>query len=655
MATGKAPWETLYDTPKATQGSGGFAAQQPPWAQEYALDPANRPAPAVESQRLRMAAQGASLGWSDEAEAALRSAFGPGNYDDVIKQIRGEIAAYKQDQPGAALMQEFGGAAAVPGLGFLRLLAGKSPTLLRMLGASTGSGAIMGGTSAAGMQDGSPLERLAAVPGGTALGAVLAPVGAGIGVGGQVVFNKLMDIARRRLGGRGASAVEAELNKMAAAMDMTPEEVAAKVTSGEIMAENATIRDIVRAYTRGGGDAGKVLRESLGRRPGELRATAMETLNKYLAPGMTGNVRKAVTATDDELAKLENAMYENAYGQGAVFTEPLLTAMSSAVKRTRGRAAADLEEAYTAQTGNTPFFKVDSKGDVMFDRAPTLRDAEILRRSLRDLQGAAYSTGRGQGAGKGYEEAEQALRGEIDVASPAIAGARAQAAQRRTAKDMFEDGKSVFSQNADQVDIDFEKLMQSGDVNAVRYYRMGAMDAIRAKMTGGNRTTMLRKLTDPETKEGRILRYVFPGDELDRVVSQLGRATQSAQTAGTVLGGSGTAPTQMQAARIGENISAGEIAGALSGNLFALPSIAAKMISNISPKGLSNTQRRKVAEILVSEDPNVVLNALKDQSGLAKMQEAVARITLRLPGAGAGLGGIAGGVAGASLFQQVGQ
>ena len=654
MTTGLAPWEKVYDTPKATQGPGGSTAQQPPWAQEYALDPANRPAPAVESQRLRMAAQGASLGWSDEAEAALRSAFGPGNYDDVIKQIRGEIAAYKQDQPGAALMQEFGGAAAVPGLGLLGLLAGKSPTLLRMLGASTGSGAIMGGTSAAGMQDGSPLERLAAVPGGTALGAALAPVGAGIGMGGQVVVNKLMDIARRRLGGRGASAVEAELNKMAAAMDMTPEEVAAKVTSGEIMAENATIRDIVRAYTRGGGDAGKVLRESLTRRPGELRATAMETLNKYLAPGMTGNVRKAVTATDDELAKLENAMYENAYGQGAVFTEPLLTAMSSAVKRTRGRAAADLEEAYTAQTGNTPFFKVDSKGEVMFDRAPTLRDAEILRRSLRDLQGAAYTSGRGL-AGGGYKEAEQALRGQIDVASPAIAGARAQAAQRRTAKDMFADGKSVFSQNADQVDIDFEKLMQSGDVNAVRYYRMGAMDAIRAKMTGGNRTTMLRKLTDPETKEGQILRHVFPGDELDRVVSQLGRATQSAQTAGTVLGGSGTAPTNMQAARIGENISMGEVAGAMSGNLFALPGIAAKMISNISPKGLSDTQRRKVAEILVSEDPNVVLNALKDQSGLAKMQEAVARITLRLSGAGAGLGGIAGGMTGASLFQQVGQ
>lgn len=647
---GLAPWDRQYDTQKATQGPGGSAAQLPPWAQDYALDPTNRPAPEVESQRLRMAAQGASMGWSDEAEAAFRSTFGPGQYDDLLKQIRGEIAAYKTAQPEVALGYEIAGAAAVPGPGILRALAGKSPTLARMLLASSGTGAVVGGVSAAGMRDGTPLERIAAVPGGAAVGAALGPVLTGVGMGGQFAIDKVMDFARRRVGNRGASVVEAELQRMAREMDLSPEEVAARVASGEIMAENATIRDIVRAYARGGGEASKVLRESLTRRPGELRETALETLNKYLAPGMTGNVRKAVTATDDELAKLENAMYESAYKKGAVFTAPLLDAMSAAVKRTRGRAAADLEEAYTAQTGNTPFFKISDKGEVMFDRAPTLRDAEILRRSLRDLQGSAYSTGRG-GAGAGYKEAEQALRGEIDVASPAVAGARAQAAQRRSARDMFNDGKTVFSQNADQVDIDFGKLMQSGDMNAVRYYRMGAMDAIRARMAGGNRTTMLRKLTDPETKEGQILRHIFPGDELERVVGDLSRATQSAQAAGAVLGGSGTAPTQMQAARIGSDISPGEIAGALSGNYFALPSIALKLVNRIAPKNMTDAQRKRVADVLVSEDANVVLNALKDQSGMARLQALVARLTSPLPGAGAGIGGGVGGIVGANVMQ----
>jgi hypothetical protein len=650
MATGSAPWDTLYDTPKATQGPGGSSAALPPWAQEYALDPVNRPPAPVESQAIRMMAQGASLGWSDEAEAAFRSTFGPGKYDSTLKQIQKEIAAYKQDQPGSAFAYEVGGAAALPGPGILRLLAGKSPTLARMLVSSSGTGAIVGGATAAGMQDGTPLERLQAVPGGATIGAALGPVAMGAGMGGQVVLDKIMDFARRRLGGRGASVVEKELQRMATDMDMTPDEIAAKVASGEIMAENATLRDLVRAYTRGGGDAGRVLRESLSRRPGELRQGAMDTLNKYLAPGMTGNVRKVVTATDDELARLENALYENAYGQGAVITEPLLNAMSAAVKRTRGRAAADLEEAYTAQTGNTPFFRINSKGEVSFDRAPTLRDAEVISQGLSDLQNVAYLKG-GSGASRGYKDAKEVLRAEVDAASPALAGARAEAAARRTAKDRFSDGKSVFGQNADQVDIDFNALIQSGDVNAVRYFRMGAMDAIRAKMAGGNRTTMLRKLTDPETKEGQILRHIFPGDELDKVVGQLGRANQSAQAAGEILGGSGTAPTKMAEARIGMNLSAGEVAGALSGNLFALPGIAAKMVSKIAPKGLSDAQRKRIADVLVSEDPNVVINALKDESGLAKFQMAVARLTGLLPGAGAGAGGSVGGIVGANIMQ----
>lgn len=631
----------------ATQGGMPDGASSPAMSAP-ALGPSTDAQKPVESQRLRMAAQGASMGWSDEAEAAFRSTFGPGQYDDLLKQIRGEISAYKKDQPYASLAYEIGGAAAIPGPGILRLLAGKSPTLARMLLASSGTGAITGGITAAGMQDGTPIERIAAVPGGAAMGAVAGPALAGVGMGGSIVADKLMDFARRRLGGRGAAVVEAELQRLSREMDLTPDEIAQRVASGEIMAENATIRDIVRAYARGGGDASKVLRESLSRRPGELRGTAMETLNKYLAPGMTGNVRKAVTATDEELAKLENAMYESAYGQGAVITEPLLKAMSAAFKRTRGKAAEDLEEAYTAQTGNTPFFTINKQGEVSFDRAPTLRDAEVIRRSLSDMAFAK----RGSGAGRGYQSAQDVLREEINVASPALNAARADAAVRRKAKDMFNDGKSVFSQNADQVDIDFGKLMQSGDMNAVRYYRMGAMDAIRGRMSGGNRNTMLRKLTDPETKEGQILRHIFPGDELDRVVGQLGRATQSAQAAGEILRGSGTAPTQMQAARIGSDLSAGEIAGALSGNLFALPGIAMKLVRNMAPQNLSDAQRKRVADILVSENANDVLNALKDQSGMARLQALVARLTGVLPGAGAGTGGVLSGVVGANIMQQ---
>jgi len=643
---GLAPWDRQYDTQKATQGPGGSAAQLPPWAQDYALDPAARPKQPAESQRMRMMAQGASLGWSDEAEAAFRSIFPGTKYDDVVKEIRQEINAYKTEQPGVALMQEVAGGM-MTGAGLLRTLAGKSPTLLRLFATAVPVGAIEGGTMAAGLKDGTPLERLTAVPSGALIGATAGPAGVLIGKGAESTLNALTNFARRRLGGRGASIVEKELQRVMRDSELSVDEIIKKIEAGEILAENATIRDTVRAYTRGGGPAGATLREALTRRPGELREDAMQTLNKYLAPSMDGNVRKIVTATDDELAKLENAMYESAYGQGAVITEPLLNAMSAAFKRTRGKAADDLEEAYTAQTGNTPFFTINKKGEVLFDRAPTLRDAEVIRQSLSDMAFAK----RGSGAGRGYQSAQEVLREEINVASPALNAARADAAVRRNAKDMFNDGKDVFSQNADQVDIDFSKLMQSNDMNAVRYYRMGAMDSIRGRMAGGNRTTMLRKLADPETKEGQILRHIFPGDELDRVLGDLGRATQSAQAAGQVLGGSGTAPTQMAAQRIGQSISLEEGANALAGNVFAGLNVARKLVGRLAPANLSPQQRDRIAQIMVSENPDVVRKAFVDESGLAKLQASFQRITGLLPGAGLGMGATLSGVSGANMSQ----
>jgi len=192
---GLAPWDRQYDTQKATQGPGGSAAQLPPWAQDYALDPAARPKQPAESQRTRMMAQGASLGWSDEAEASFRSIFSWHKVDDVVKEIRQEINAYKTEQPGAALMQEVAGGM-MTGAGLLRTLAGKSPTLLRLIGTAAPVGAIEGGTMAAGLRDGTPLERLTAVPSGALIGATAGPAGVLIGKGAESTFNALINFAR---------------------------------------------------------------------------------------------------------------------------------------------------------------------------------------------------------------------------------------------------------------------------------------------------------------------------------------------------------------------------------------------------------------------------------------------------------------------------
>lgn len=623
------------------------ASTPPPLAAAPTLDPAAQQRAPAEPQRMRMMAQGASLGWSDEAEAAFRSMFPGQEYDKVVDEIRGEIGAYKAAQPGSALTYELAGGA-MTGAGLLKSLTGKSPTLARLLATSVPVGGVYGGVSAAGMADGAPLDRLAAMPAGAVIGAMAGPAAVLAGKGVEMTAGGLMDFARRFVGNRGAKIVEKELQRIAVESKLSPDEIIDKVRSGEIMAENATLRDTVRAYTRGGGTAGATLRSALTRRPEQLTNQAIDTLNKSLAPGMTGNVRQAVGMTDDQLKLLEGQMYQSAYGQGGVITQDLLQAMQDAILRTRGKAASALQEGYTAQTGKNPFFTIAEDGSVTFNRAPTVEDAEILRRGLRDLQGEAFQGGRGS-AGGGYKEAEQALRQQIDTTAPAVGAARSQAAQRRAANDAFDQGKTIFGQNADQVAIDFEKII--GDPNSLKYFRAGVMDAIRAKMASGNRTTTMARLADQNTKEGQILRTIFPGDDLDAALGAIGRAAQSRQAAGQVLGGSGTAPTQMAAQRIGQSISPEEGINALSGNMFAVFNIARKVVNNLAPANLTPQQRDRVAQILVSEDPAMVARALQDNSAMAALQQKVARIMSVAPGAALGATSTAAGVAGSNMTQ----
>jgi hypothetical protein len=615
----------------------------------------------VEPQRLRSMAQGLSLGTSDEIEAYVRSKVAGEDFDKTINQIRSELATYREAEPAAALAYEAGGSMLLPG-GALKFALGKSPTLLRVAGATAGVGGVSGGITAAATGEGGLLERSARVPAGVAFGAATGPLGYATGKGLQLGTNALIDMARRRLGGRGAKIVENQIQNIAKETGMSDDEIFKSIMRGDILAENKTIQDIVRAYARGGGEASEILKRSLTKRPEELRGKALDELNRVLFPDAQGNVRRVVGQADEAMRQLEGQQYKSAFGRGGVITQETLGAIEQGIKRSPGAGKA-LQEAYQAQTGKTPFFSIKD-GEVVYDRAPTLQDAEILMRGLRDLADEAFRGGRGS-AGQGYKEAEKMLRTEINKASTlfeqggdvqgyggvyrpvvkTVEQTRKEAAKLRSSRDSFDYGKTIFGQNADQVSIDFEKVTPDN----VKYLRAGVMDAIRNKMATGNKLTFMKRLSDPTTKEGQILRTIYPQDELDKVLDVVGRASRSQEASGAILGGSATAPTQMAANRIGMGISLQEISSAATGNPLAIISAARKMLKSALPEGLTDKQRADVAKVLVSEDPQLVLMALRDDSALAELAKKAQSLTSKAPTGLLGVGSFFGGMSGGNL------
>jgi hypothetical protein len=582
--------------------------------------------PKPETQRIRQFAQGATLNTADEAEAAARSSMFGTKYEDELKQIRSKLSAYQKAYPLESTSYELTGALA-PAVAMAPFTGGTSLAAAPVqagpaLGRLMAMGAAQGGVAAAGSGEGDALNRLKRSVGGAVEGSLMAPVAqqAVKAVGGLV--GGVIDTVRRRVGDRGAKIVETEIARLTKESGLTPDELVDKIAKGEIMAENATLQDAVRVYARGGGNASTILKKALTERPPALRGQAMNELQTGLAGDLDANILKSFRAGEKELVDLEEKLYTQAYAKGGIVNSDMLTAASDALKRTP-ESGRSINEFYKSATGKTPFFKVMDDGEVKWDRMPTLEDMEIIRRGVADAKSKAYTSGSG-GVGKNLGNAELALRAQIDNASLALRDARANVASNRTASEAFDAGRKVFTKSADEIQYDFENLAAKSE-GAAKAFRAGVMDALRNKATLGGRKTMMQNIEDPTSKDGQILRAIFPQDELDSMLATVGRASQSQRAATAILGGSPTGPTQLNAARVGMNISAEEVSNAMSGSPIAIFNVTKKALAKATPT-LSDAQRAQVAQVLVSEDPKFVLNALQDQGGIKKLQDRVSQM-----------------------------
>jgi hypothetical protein len=582
--------------------------------------------PKPETQRIRQFAQGATLNTSDEAEAYSRAAMFGTKPEDELKQIRSKVSAYQKAYPVESVSYELAGALA-PSVAMAPFTGGTSLTAAPVqagpaLGRLMAMGAAQGGISGFASGEGGLADRATRAVGGTIAGGLMAPVAqqAVKAVGGLVTG--VIDTVRRRVGDRGAKVVETEIARLTKESGLTPDELVQKIANGEIMAENATLQDAVRVFARGGGQASTILKKALTERPPALRGQAMNELQTGLAGELDANVLKSFRAGEKELGAVEQKLYTEAYGKGGVITPAMLSAADDALKRAPDSAKL-INEAYQAATGKKPFFTVMPDQSIKWDRMPTLEDMEIIRRGVDSAKNAAFTSGSGA-VGKSLGQAELALRAEIDNASIALKNARANVAANRTASEAFDAGRKVFTKSADEIQYDFENLVAKSE-GATKAFRAGVMDALRNKSSTGAGKTMMQKIEDPASKEGQILRTIFPQDELDKMLATVGRASQSQRAATAVLGGSPTAATLLNANRIGMNISAEEVSNAFSGSPIAIFNVAKKALAKATPT-LSDAQREQVARILVSEDPKFVLNALKDQSGIKMLQDRVTQM-----------------------------
>ena len=604
------------------------------------LDP-NQPEPP--SQIMRSMAQGLTFKTADEIEAYLRTLSG-GDREAALRDIRTNLKNYQAASPIASTVAEGVGSLPYAMLGAPAAATKLVPAIAKVMGV----GAAMGAASGAGGAEGDLYERSV----GGLEGGLYGGGGSGAMFGGFKLLGKiadpLLDLATRKFGGRVSKTVETEIQRLVETTKLTPDEIVQRIANGEPLSENAALAAAVRLLFTQGGESSEIIRQSLTTRPGQLRQGAMQQLQTDLTEGLPTtvqspfgpikptvepNVLKVFKQSELERSQALNAMYDTAYAEGGVVTGPMLSAFRESLKRSPS-AAGEINKLHLAKTGEKPFFNVSESGEITFVRPPNLQDMELARRGIQNDINQMWKSGNGDVA-KELKPFELALRGEINTSSKAIADTRQTASLNKVTSESFDAGKKAFGKSPDQISIDFEEIVAKGP-DAVSAFRAGVMDQIRSRFKNpGDRTALLGKIADPELKEGAILRIIYPQDKVEGILKLASTAAQSQRQAGEVLKGSTTYANMAQAKQQGVNISAQEITSSLSGDPFTIMRVLGKFVTAKSPN-LTPEQKQQVAKILISEDPKVVMNALRDESGLAmlqqKIQSASSRFARTAPG-----------------------
>ena len=595
-----------------------------------------------DDQTARLLAQGASLGFGEEIEALARTPFQSESYTEIRDDLRRKIAAHQERAPMQAMALE-GVGAMIPALA---TMGGSTPLSVanaaRPVVRAMQIGAAEGGVAAVGLSEREGVESLKDAPLGTVFGAATGPAGyyAGKVLGGA--SDRFLEFMRQRSNGRMGTVVENELNRLADNTGMSRDELFERIAAGETMSDNQSLHSTVRSYMSQGGESESMVRNAVTARADSARSSAKEAVEIGLTGGTKGNVLKYAKMKEGEWKKALGQAYDNVFKVDGkkVDASPDLSRQALEVVQRVPEALAELKEIYQVRN-LVPLFKTADNGAIEMNRGPTLEDVEIIRRMTSEQAQVAGRAGRGTLKSE-LMLLEDNLKTNIDGFSPDLKDTRAGWSRMADARDAFDSGKKAFTGDVEAFEILAESVISSGDTAKISAFREGIMSSINTKMSVNGSKRFLAKLANPELREGRVFANVFPEDKQKSALVKLALQGKTQLSYEKIIEGPSTALTNAATKQQNLGIGVDELLGASAGNLASGISVGMKAIKSLAPK-LTDSQRRQITEVLLSEDPEFVKSAIADSGKMAQLQNRVKKLTDMITSGSVGAGGYAAG------------
>ena len=586
----------------------------------------------IPKQRTRAAAQGLTLGFADELEARAVSLASGRPYGEVLDEVRDKLARYKKAYPMSSLGYEAGGAMAPTAISLLLSpftgggsTAATLPTWARVLGIGAAEGAAYGfGTGEGGFG-----ERIDSAGKGAVTGGVGGVVGGKVADLGFTAMKNLADASRRIVGRRGPSVVENEIQRLVQQTGKSPDEIVQDLIDGRILAENRTLAAAIKAMQTG--PATNVIQDFAKTRPALQRGRAADELGQALDSKNPDFPAVANYVADEaELQKQISKDYK------PFKTTKLDQATFDDLKKILERNpqfGSALNELQSLKM-RKPLYSIGDDG-IKFIRRPTVQEAEEVYKVIRD-RGVKLATDKKGTVAGATKDLGKRLKSKLDTAFPKLADARKMAQAKITNADAYKAGEDALSKgDIYRTMMDLDRKFDSPE--ALDAFKMGFLGAIQTGLTKGRQKSLIRKLSNDEFQENMLLRQLLDDAEYDKVVKQLNLAAESEEVASKIINGSITGEVLISKAAQNSKITAGDMLGVFSGNPDAYFRAVSKFANKFS-RDLTDEENLRIAQILVSEDPDLVRNAIIDESGAQKLVDWFANNRYRVA-RGATLGG----------------
>lgn len=537
---------------------------------------------------IRAGLQGLTFGFSDEAEAAVKTLLNKKPYEQNLSAIQFSKEQFEYEEPVKAAVAEVAGS--IP----TAFLAGASavrtaqalpsvtralqtlPTSAKGIAGVTGAGATFGGITGAGTAE--PGQRLEGAKTGAQTGAILAPVTLGLAKAGggavKTVSEKLgipEGAAKIVEATKDIPIVKSITGKTAEYLNLGKDAIQRRADTKIIQAlqrDNLSIQDIktsmdtIRAngykpetILEFGGKATKQLGETVASYPG-ARATA-ETLVEERKSGAANRIltdfQQAFKVDADPLDIANNViklrqstsapLYQAAYQKDALIGGEAIDKLMQdpAFKRAYDRANR-LAQREVDEAGNiigTALPELKEKGNV-FD----LRTIDRIKRGIdAEINFSKLPT---SGLEKTEVDSIKNLRSvfmsNVDNQAPVeYKQARQAFAGQSEILDAIENGKNFFDIDARQLKNIYSKLSPSEKDG----FSVGAYDAIRMKIREGNDGIDVVRRTFGSAEKRDQIKELIGKDAFDTLNTQLTREKDIRATDIRMLGGSQTQPRQV--------------------------------------------------------------------------------------------------------------